>query len=227
MEAANAIRKCGSPGLSVPVKRFWSPGPQSCSTANGSSMLTSFTRTATTEFFTHCGKTFLLTSILQISPVQIFALLGFDPIVPLPSPPAHHVISSKTSHWMLLSCSPFTQPRRLCHRSSSTNLFPSIRETRRWKREGSAAVVLGHPPSFPYKLQRGNLGTVFESSSFNSFVKIPFYDTEIDVPSGFCSILKAYYGSRWMYLERRQGWESRPVNSTRYSPKQLCDRGSR
>ena len=73
--------------------------------------------------------------------------------------------------------------RNLCRRSSSTNLFPSIRETRRWKREGSAAVVLGQPPSAPYQLHRGNLGTVFQASSFDSFVRLPFYDYMMRVHS--------------------------------------------
>ena len=84
--------------------------------------------------------------------------------------------------------------------------------------------MLGAPPNSPYQLNRGNLGTLFDRSSFDSFVKVPFYDDMVTVPAGFCSILKAYYGSRWMHLEKRKDWESRPINNTDYSPKQLCDR---
>ena len=89
------------------------------------------------------------------------------------------------------------------------NLEGALKEAERWRSEGSSIRVLGNgEEEETIRGSSSNIGNVFDSAWFRSFVPVPFYHSSILVPVGFREILTSFYGRNWRAMEKRRAWES-------------------
>ena len=73
--------------------------------------------------------------------------------------------------------------------------------------------------------QYGNakLGKLFDVSAFKKTVQVPFYDTFIDIPIGYKSILKSFYGDDWHIIKKRRKFDNTlEIISGIIDPKNIC-----
>jgi len=67
------------------------------------------------------------------------------------------------------------------------------------------------------------LGKLFDVSAFKKTVQVPFYDTFIDIPIGYKSILKSFYGDDWHIIKKRRKFDNTlEINSGVLDPKNIC-----
>jgi len=107
------------------------------------------------------------------------------------------------------------------------NYKGSIAECVRYNLDGAHNVVLENRYA-AFHPRNGHLGTIFNMSDLNPSVDLPFYGGTIPVPSGYRSILTAFYGKTWNTQLKRSGNHGvgAPIVGTDIKPKSLCEVGT-
>ena len=109
--------------------------------------------------------------------------------------------------------------------ASDQNAASQVAEVVRYNARGGKGVNLnsGIPMEDPTGMLQ--LGNVFPESCFDETVRLPFYDTYIDVPAGYEAINVAFYGVDWATpLTRQLHGNGEPTTETRQTapPSRVC-----
>ena len=95
------------------------------------------------------------------------------------------------------------------YRIRGYNMKLTIAEIIRHNKHGAGLIDL---ETGKRGVKMGAHGTVFNVKDFSKTVEMPFYDTMIDLPHGYASILRQFYGYDWRTPISRVGNTLRPYS---------------
>jgi len=81
------------------------------------------------------------------------------------------------------------------------NFEKSKNEQKEYAKHNDGLIVL--ETGLRGKYGEGRLGKLFDVSAFRQTVPMPFYDTLIDIPAGYQSVLQSFYGDDWHVMKTR------------------------
>ena len=81
------------------------------------------------------------------------------------------------------------------------NYAKSKNEQKEYAKHNDGLIVL--ETGLRGKYGEGRLGKLFDVSAFRKTVPMPFYDTLIDIPAGYKSVLQSFYGDDWHVMKTR------------------------
>jgi phosphorylcholine metabolism protein LicD len=102
----------------------------------------------------------------------------------------------------------------------SYNLPSSKVEQKEYAKHNDGLIVL--ETGLRGKYGEGRLGKLFDVSAFRKTVPMPFYDTLVDIPIGYKSVLQSFYGDDWRTIKKRMSGNKLETITGTLPPKQIC-----